>query len=134
MVAISGSISFPDGRSDYLAAMNNAWSGNFGRYTVSTQMLQGTGGLTAYINKAPGESPTADIGGPNLNLNSAVGATPTQMAYARWAAGHELGHSFKLRDQYTEAGPNSGYENEIMGVDGGKPNETTIDSLLYNCK
>jgi hypothetical protein len=66
----------------YFGAINTAWTDQFGSYNVSTQMVQGSGGLIAGIAYGVGGRPRADVGGPNLYLNTLVGATPSQQSYS----------------------------------------------------
>lgn len=134
-VSISGNVSFPAGENSYLSDINNAWTGRFGSYDVRTAMAEGTGGLVAQIANGPGGRPRGDLGGPNLYLNTLVGATPGQLSYSHWTAGHEFGHSMLLIDQYDPVtmAPYPGHEHEIMGAVGGTPNGDTINLILSKC-
>lgn len=133
-ISIDGKVEFPNGQTEYLGAINSAWTGAFPPYAVDSRLTEGPGGLRANVAFGPGGRPTGDIGGPNLNLNSLAGATPSQRNYSLWSVGHEFGHSMKLGNQYTESGPNAGYEKEIMGAVNGKPNGGTMASVLSNCE
>lgn len=130
---ITGNIAFPDSEDQYLGDINAAWTGQFGDYTVKTNLTEGPGGLVAHISNGPGGRPHADLGGPNLYLNTLIGATPSEMSYSEWAAGHEFGHTLDLPDEYADT-PNGsqafpGWENDIMGAANGTPSETDIANV-----
>jgi RHS repeat-associated protein len=139
LLNVTGNISFPQGQSTpNLGAINSAWTGQFGRYSVVTDMTEGGGGLVGHI-VGPKHLPESDFG-RNMYLNTLVGATEDQRAYRLWAAGHEFGHKLGLPDQYfldpQNPGvgiPFPGHSSDIMGAYGGAPTESEISAILSNC-
>lgn len=142
MVLILGSIQFLLGSfgnlagspatnfSPHLSAINSAWSGSFGRYSVTTNMTSGSGGLTAYIGNGLQAS---SLGGPMFLPFSPNpgGASPYWASFNNLVA-HEFGHTLGLS-------PGPGYLHQDGGImSNNAPTsprmESHIDKILDQCQ
>ena len=56
---------------------------------------------------------------------------PKREAGFDWMVAHEYGHLLGFRDEKTDIGPNPSWENNIMGVSGGRVEQLNIDRFMY---
>jgi hypothetical protein len=121
-ITYEGEGATPDVIAKFNDAIEEGWSGEFGKYTVQTIVTQDT--TTGLMNtiKVPVGNETARtfVGGP-------TGTWPSERP--GWTAKHENGHLLGLHD-IKETDPN--YAGNIMGPRGGVVKESTIDQVLGN--
>ena len=125
----------------YTAAIQSAYTGQFGRYSVSlTVTTPAPGTPRSQYNlvevgpldpKVAHGRPFANaIAGDYVKLGPLTGNS-AQQAYYRWSFSHEGGHTMGLPDMYTNAGPVNGYGSDMMGASGQSPSEEDISNIIY---
>lgn len=119
--------------SGYIDAINETWSGSFGRYSVNTQTSIGRGGLVADI-AAGFVGGRAEVGGRMLWLGTLGNANPGRVAVNFNIAAHEFGHTLGLRDRYLGTQIEPGYAGTIMGNGfSGQVTENTVSEAIRAC-
>jgi RHS repeat-associated protein len=114
----------PGAHASVISNWNNAiqsnWSGQFGKYSVTTTVVNGN---TNRISVPAGDGRAYVVGGNR-------GVWPALRP--GFTAAHEAGHLMGLRDRYNLATgtPLAGYSTNIMGVRGGAPSERDIADII----
>ena len=121
----------------YKTAIENAWTGQFGPYNVTTvvgdvgNILDPRTYTEVVIGPNANNTPYANmIGGNVVHLNP-INSFPGS-PYNTWTAGHEFGHVLSLPDMYVgreTALP--GYGQNIMGAYGGVVEGQDISNILF---
>ncbi len=143
-VTISGAIEFRGAAADvaasgnfYLNAINRIWSGEFGRYSINTDLVRGTGGIIAHIWSSNTYRADAVLGGAVMTLPTLLGATGPGISIYGNAAGHEIGHNMGLVDRYRDHGYpliQPGYAGSLMGSGfTGSLTERTVEEAIAAC-
>lgn len=142
-VSFSGDAATAQNQATFSAAITSAWTGTFGNYNVTMNVVPGDPGgpLTNLVNintppPLTGGSyprPVTDIGGPDMNVFS-PGTDAGENSYEIWAYGHETGHGMGEGDKYQDVNGqsivNPGYETNIMGAINGVPDARDINNII----
>jgi RHS repeat-associated protein len=125
-ITYSGPGATPDRIQEWNNAIERSWSGQFGKYHVTTRVTQGSQNqINVPCERARAETPPPGNSGtwPALNV---PGVDPA------WAAAHEAGHLMGLIDEYNRWSgiPYSSWEHDIMGALGQLPSERDITEII----
>jgi len=125
-ITYSGPGADPGRIKDWNDAIQRIWSGQFGKYHVTTRVTRGPENQVA-VPCGYGRAVTDRLGNtgtwPALGLK---GSTP------EWGAAHEAGHLMGLIDEYYPWSglPVSGWEHDIMGANLQPPSERDIRDVI----
>jgi hypothetical protein len=116
------------------AAIERQWTGEFGKYDVTTRVTT----VTDPTNAIEIEVTAGDFGTYMKAVGSAQGNWFSGEALNDWTAGHEVGHTFGLPDRYANelingrlvSIPEPGYHGNIMAQRGGVVCEQDIRNIV----
>jgi RHS repeat-associated protein len=110
---------------DWNKAIQQAWTGTFGRYHVVTTVTNGPQNQVN-VKCGYGDSNTPFVGPATwFSLGRDKNTNPL------WIPPHEAGHLMGLTDQYWGGGPAAGWEHDIMGALGQPPSARDISEIIY---